>query len=257
MTEENEPPVHYQLSVTGRQAAGFFLGLLVCLGLAFFFGMKTGAAAHRGPGPSHEPAADAAEGAGRPVPEATEPPLGIEAPRAAARPEREEAPAARPSPPPKEAEEAVRREEKAAERTEKPAEKSGEKAVGKAAEKAAEKPAEKAAARTARPEVTEVTEVTKVTKAAEAHKAVKPAEKAEAGGPFWVQVFVTKSAEKADAFTKKLKKDGFSADVTPVPGKAGLFRVRVGPYHDRAKAEAAAARVQKSEQLKEAPRVTQ
>ena len=38
-------PVHYQISITGRQAGFFFLLLLVALGLSFFFGMKTGAAA--------------------------------------------------------------------------------------------------------------------------------------------------------------------------------------------------------------------
>ena len=43
-------PVHYQISITGRQAAFFFLLLLVALGLSFFFGMKTGAAARQGPG---------------------------------------------------------------------------------------------------------------------------------------------------------------------------------------------------------------
>ena len=49
MTEEKDGPVHYQVSVTGRQAAAFFLVLLAALGLSFFFGMKTGAAAKRGP----------------------------------------------------------------------------------------------------------------------------------------------------------------------------------------------------------------
>jgi cell division septation protein DedD len=43
-------PVHYQISITGRQAGFFFLLLLVSLGLSFFFGMKTGAAARKGPG---------------------------------------------------------------------------------------------------------------------------------------------------------------------------------------------------------------
>ncbi|MGZ5430858.1 MAG: hypothetical protein ACXWEX_05610, partial [Thermoanaerobaculia bacterium] len=46
----DRPPVHYQISVTGRQAAFFFLLLLVALALAFFFGMKTGATARSGPG---------------------------------------------------------------------------------------------------------------------------------------------------------------------------------------------------------------
>ena len=49
MTEEKAAPVHYQVAVTGRQAAAFFLVLLGALGLSFFFGMKTGAAAKRGP----------------------------------------------------------------------------------------------------------------------------------------------------------------------------------------------------------------
>ena len=45
-----KPPVHYQISVTGRQAGFFFLLLLAALALAFFFGMRTGAAARKGPG---------------------------------------------------------------------------------------------------------------------------------------------------------------------------------------------------------------
>jgi cell division protein FtsN len=233
VTDENEPPVHYQLSVTGRQAAGFFLGLLVCLGLAFFFGMKTGSAAHRGPEPARD-SAGVGGAAARPVPEATEPPLGIETPRAGARTDREEAPAARPTAAPKAPEEPAAREEKAAS----PAAKTG-KPVEKEPEKAAEKPAHRKGA----------------AKAPDAHAAEKPSEKEAAPGPWFVQVFVTKSAEKADSFTKKLKKDGFAADVTPVPGKPGLFRVRVGPFPDREKADEMAKRVQKAEQLKESPRV--
>src|SRR5450759_2479158 len=48
MTDDPEGPVHYQISVTGRQAAVFFLVLLVSLGVAFFLGMKTGQVAYRG-----------------------------------------------------------------------------------------------------------------------------------------------------------------------------------------------------------------
>mgnify|MGYP001062122166 CR=1 FL=1 len=57
-------------------------------------------------------------------------------------------------------------------------------------------------------------------------------------GPFWVQLLGTSSAEKADALAKKLKVDGFRPDVSVVPGKKGLFRVRIGPYPDRTQAEA-------------------
>ena len=57
------------------------------------------------------------------------------------------------------------------------------------------------------------------------------------------------SAEKADTLAKKLKRDGFRPDVSLVPGKKGLFRVRVGSYPDRARAEAAAKKVQAVEKL--------
>ena len=37
-----EPRTHYQISLTARQAVGLFVGLLLALGLAFFFGLMTG-----------------------------------------------------------------------------------------------------------------------------------------------------------------------------------------------------------------------
>lgn len=37
-----EPRTHYQISLTARQAVGIFVGLLIALGLAFFFGLMTG-----------------------------------------------------------------------------------------------------------------------------------------------------------------------------------------------------------------------
>src|SRR5271154_4045122 len=38
----SEPRTHYQISLTARQAVGLFAGLLLALGLAFFFGLMTG-----------------------------------------------------------------------------------------------------------------------------------------------------------------------------------------------------------------------
>ncbi|MGE5347526.1 MAG: SPOR domain-containing protein, partial [Acidithiobacillales bacterium] len=73
------------------------------------------------------------------------------------------------------------------------------------------------------------------------------------GGPWFVQVLATKKAEEADDMTKKLRADGFKADVTPVPGKPGWFRVRIGPFADRSKAEATAAKIQKVEKTKRRP----
>ncbi|MDQ5858731.1 MAG: SPOR domain-containing protein [Acidobacteriota bacterium] len=39
-----EPRTHYQISFTPRQAMSLFVGLLVALGLAYFFGLRTGLA---------------------------------------------------------------------------------------------------------------------------------------------------------------------------------------------------------------------
>jgi cell division septation protein DedD len=64
-----EPRTHYQVSFTPRQALSLFVGLLVALGLAYFFGLKTGLAgraaeetlADAGPEPIAQAAATQAE----------------------------------------------------------------------------------------------------------------------------------------------------------------------------------------------------
>lgn len=205
MTEEKDGPVHYQVSVTGRQAAAFFLVLLAALGLSFFFGMKTGAAAKRGPdavtalaAQSDLPVRPEPEEDVTPTPGPTEAPLGFGSPE----PARARSAAPTPLPEPTVKEEAA--------------------------------PA---------PVVKELTP--EPTAAPTAAPAVAVAEE----GPFWVQLLVTSSAEKADTLAKKLKADGFRPDVSLVPGKKGLFRVRVGSYPDRARAEAAAKKVQAAEKL--------
>lgn len=205
MTEEKDGPVHYQVSVTGRQAAAFFLVLLAALGLSFFFGMKTGAAAKRGPdavtalaAQSDLPVRPEAEEDAAPTPAPTEAPLGFGSPE----PVRARTAAPTPLPEPAVKEEAA------------------------PAPVVKELAPEPTAAPTAAP-------------------AVAVAEE----GPFWVQLLVTSSAEKADTLAKKLKADGFRPDVSLVPGKKGLFRVRVGSYPDRARAEAAAKKVQAAEKL--------
>ena len=207
MTEEKDGPVHYQVSVTGRQAAAFFLVLLAALGLSFFFGMKTGAAAKRGPDAVTALAAqsdlpvrsEAEEDVVEPTPAPTEAPLGFSSPGDARG--REAAPTPRPEPVVK------------------------------------EEPAPAPVVKELAPEPTAVP------------KAAAPAADRKEEGPFWVQLLVTGSAEKADSLAKKLKRDGFRPDVSLVPGKKGLFRVRVGSYPDRARAEAAAKKVQAAEKL--------
>ncbi len=212
MTEEKDGPVHYQVSVTGRQAAAFFLVLLAALGLSFFFGMKTGAAAKRGPDAVTALAAQSdlpvtaeadSDADVTPTPAPTEAPLGFSS-REPVR-TREVAP----TPPP----EPVVKEEPA--------------------------PA---------PVVKEL-----APEPAAAPKAAAPVAARGEEGPFWVQLLVTSSAEKADTLAKKLKRDGFRPDVSLAPGKKGLFRVRVGPYPDRTRAEAAMKKAVAVEKLDSKP----
>ena len=219
-SEANEGPVHYQISITGRQAGTFFFALLVALGLAFFFGMKTGAAARRGLDPMTRGAAsdgaslsslppedkgDKGEAAGSlrtknspsssPGAEVGEKKLGFDdGPPATPRPESTSTPA-RAVPPASPAPEPTR----------------------------AVKP--------------------KPTASVAVEKGPKPAKRT---GPFFVQILATRNEKTADELVKKLKNQGFSADVSTAPKHSDLFRVRVGPYGDHAKAEGAMARIKKA-----------
>lgn len=209
MTEEPEGPVHYQISVTGRQAAAFFVALLAALGLAFFFGMRTGAAAKKGP----DAVTRLAAASDIPVP--TEPASEAPTPAPDLRPGRSEAPVPEP----------------------------GERKLGfddappqrpAPTPAATEKPA-------VEPERPTPAAAPKKPATAAAPKAAATADKDE--GPFFVQVAAL-SAEKADELEAKLKKAGFRTDLALAPGKPGVFRVRVGPYADRPKAEVAVKRLQ-------------
>jgi cell division septation protein DedD len=209
----DRPPVHYQISVTGRQAAFFFLLLLVALALAFFFGMRTGAAARKGPGAATTLAA------------ASDLPVPTLAPSENSREEK------------------------------KPA----EEALGFAADKRVALK-ETAAAATPAPAPTAVPTPKPPTSTAAPTAKAAPAKavpaKAAPKGPFWVQLLATKKAQAADELMKRLKDEGFAADVSAVPGKDGWFRVRVGPFKDRAKAETAARKIKVTDkQIKNKPLV--
>jgi cell division septation protein DedD len=83
-----------------------------------------------------------------------------------------------------------------------------------------------------------------------------PSAKAVPKGPFWVQLLATKKAPAADELVKRLKDEGFASDISAVPGKEGWFRVRVGPFKDRAKAEAMAKKIKVTDkQIKNTPLV--
>jgi cell division septation protein DedD len=211
MTDDPEGPVHYQISVTGRQAAVFFLVLLVSLGVAFFLGMKTGQTAYRGSDaaarvaaisdlPAPTPLSSAGVGEGKraeaPTPEPGEKKLGFD------------------DGPPKDAE------------TPTPA------------------PAKKRSVEPTRP--SEPKAAASPSPAAPAAKREPPKrESKKDAGPFYVQLLATKEPESADLLAKKLKGAGgfVKPDVTTVPGKAGLFRVRIGPYTERTTAETAVRRL--------------
>jgi cell division septation protein DedD len=200
------PPVHYQISVTGRQAGFFFLLLLAALALSFFFGMRTGAAARKGPGAM----ATLVAASDLPVPTL--------------------APSERPG---------------ESRKAETPAEKPTEAALGFAAGKK-----ETAVVPT---QVVVPTPVPAPPKPPTAKPAASsppkdaPASKAVPKGPFWVQVLATKKAPAADELVKRLRSEGFAGDVSAAPGKDGWFRVRVGPFKERAKAEAAAKKIRQTD----------
>lgn len=213
-------PVHYQISITGRQAGFFFLLLLLSLGLSFFFGMKTGAAARKGPGGAAAVIASASD-----IPVPTLAPA--EGPREGKKPV-DEALGIKPE------------EKKAAAAEEKEA-------------KDARKAAEAAAAPTPAPPTPVPPSPTPAP--APAPKPA-PAAKSAPKGPFHVQILATKNAAAADELAKRLKGEGFAADVAVIPGKPGWFRVHVGPFKDRAKAEALAKKIKATDkQIKNVPLV--
>ncbi len=214
----DRPPVHYQISVTGRQAAFFFLLLLVALALAFFFGMKTGAAARKGPGA----VATLATASDLPVPTLAP----SESPREEKKPAEEalgfslptSAPHRRKRRPPRRRHPRRRRFRR------------------------------RSLPPPRRPRRQRKLRQRKLRKDVSAKAAPK--------GPFWVQVLATKKAQAADELMKRLKDEGFAADVSAVPGKDGWFRVRVGPFKDRSKAEATARKIKATDkQIKNTPLV--
>lgn len=62
-------------------------------------------------------------------------------------------------------------------------------------------------------------------------------------GGFWIQVMAISDRAKAQAFLNKVKNKGFSAVMV---NEGAFHKIRVGPYKDRAKADQARARVNKS-----------
>ncbi len=77
-----------------------------------------------------------------------------------------------------------------------------------------------------------------------------PAAKPAASGKTFVQVYSSTNAARAKEILAELKKAGFAVAVAETPKNgATSYRVRVGPYADRAKATAAASRLRRQFRL--------
>jgi cell division protein FtsN len=86
------------------------------------------------------------------------------------------------------------------------------------------------------------------TKAPERTAAVTPsksaAKPAASSGNYWVQVGAFKESGNAEGLARKLRAEGFVAQVTRVTREAPLHVVRVGGYPDRSRAVAAREELQ-------------
>lgn len=66
---------------------------------------------------------------------------------------------------------------------------------------------------------------------------------ASSGTTYWIQVMAISDRGKAQAFLNKVKSKGFGAVMV---NEGAFHKIRVGPYHDRAKADEARSRVNSS-----------
>jgi len=215
-----EPTTHYQISLTARQAVGAFAGLLVALGLAFFFGLMAGySGRERGEAPRESSPADAA----RPAASADVPPrveTGVEAKSEAGT---ATAAAAEPTPP----------------ATIHPFEDSAE-------EESAASVAAQSGSRTTVAGSPAESSAPKSTKPAAARPAAAPPDRV------WVQAASLSSRADADALGGRLSKHGFHAVVLPGSGPKGkVYRVRVGPYRSEEEASQAVAKLAHQEKIRE------
>jgi DedD protein len=208
-----EPRTHYQISLTARQAVGLFVGLLLALGLAFFFGLMTGLSGRK-------LAADAIAAASpaEPVPDFSDALAPIET----------AVPTAVYSP-------GSRTELAAPMTTPVPIEPAVPSTIQPFEDGSADESSPVAAASGGK---------------APAPAAGKPVGRE---GPFWVQVASLTSRDEAGALSGRLSKHGFRSQVLTAAGPAGkgrVYRVRVGPYRSEAEATRAANKLSREENVK-------
>jgi cell division septation protein DedD len=225
----SEPRTHYQISMTARQAVGLFAGLLLALGLAFFFGLMTGYSGRDARGaaePSDQTAAAEKAPAGS---SETLPPVETGIPAGATAASKVDAAAVTPAPEPTTPATLHPFEDAAGdEASEAPAPGSRTSVVGV-------QPAP-ATARSGSP------------------KASAPTAKAApaAAGKVWVQAASLSSHDEATALAARLSKHGFHSVVLSATAPRGkVYRVRVGPYRNEDDASRAMAKLTKQEKIRE------
>ncbi len=206
-----EPRSHYQISLTARQAVGLFVGLLLALGLAYFFGLMTGLSgrghetdprASDGPAETRTPAqpmpaGEAAAGAGRREASERETPVAVAA--------------AEPTAPP------------------------------------TLQTFEDAGAEEALPPVPVTAKPVGAAPPPKPTAAAKPPAATAAAGRVWVQVAAVSNRAEADALSARLAKRGYHPVIVTDKGR---LKVRVGPYRTTEDARAAAEALRKQEKIK-------
>jgi len=217
-----EPRTHYQISLTARQAVGIFVGLLLALGLAFFFGLMTGLSGRgradaRGPEPTETVAEARPAAEALPAVETAVPTPRGEAPRISGSVGPAGAPAAVPA-----------------------AEPTPPQTLETFADGGAEEPTP------GTPSAASLSAPTPHAGAG-AKSAPPPPPSAAGAGRVWVQVASLSSRNEAEALSSRLSKRGYHALVS---AEKGRLRVRVGPYRTTEEARRAAEKLRKQEKVK-------
>jgi len=257
---EPQEPSYYEVALTNRQVLIAFVALLICLLVAFLSGVWIGRggaeeAAVKTPPAAPAGAADApieqlsffngtetAGGAKSAVPAPSAAPVKPE-PAAAAKPEAAPPVATgTPAPPAGDASDAMRQNLEAtmAANRETPAMKMavGER-TGQAPATAGSPPASATPPAAATPQA-----------AAKPAPAATAAAKPPVAGKLFVQVYSSGNGQRAREIVANLRKAGFPVVISETPKANGKnFRVRVGPFADRAAADAAAIKLRRDHRL--------
>ena len=254
-TTETREPSYYEVALTNRQVLVAFVVLLTCLLVAFLSGVWVG----RGAEPMR-----AAAPAVAPAPASREPIEQLSffsgkepGARSPAKPiEPAPAPAAPPAPAAASAEdeaaESMRRtlEAEMAAHRERAPETAPATAPAPAGPAAAAAPTPATPGeRTTRPAPAPAPAAAPAPAPA-APRAAAPAPAASATAKVWIQVYSSTNGARAREIVAQLKQAGFTAVLGELPKDGQIsYRVRVGPYDDRERAERAAQRLRREHRL--------